>query len=401
MTGPNDEAYEAIVVGAGPAGSMTALTLARLGVSVLLLDRKTEIGVPDKCGEFMPHLNEMRKLSPKVNDLESLFNFPSHCVVNHTKFVKFVFPNKEIEIPFRGLVVERKIFDKHLANEAARAGAQVAAFTKVTGLLDKGEGVRVRTVDGIKDIRSKIVVAADGAYSMLARSAGLPVSQDPLDYGVGYHYEMVGVDHDPDYVDMYVGEDISPGAYAWIIPKGADVANVGTGVRAPFMKKGLTIRDYQNNFTKKHAVASKKLVRAQPTAIKAGCIPVGGPMERTSTHNMVAVGDAAGHTIPTVGGGIPPALICGRLAGQAIAQNLLNGAPLQAYDSAWREQLGTTLQNSLRIRRMSDVAFRNTKIIDFVTKKGWLTEEMVMKFVFCEMDAKMKLMESTLNLVKS
>lgn len=402
MTEKKDaKAYDVIVVGAGPAGSMTALTLAKLGVNVLLLDRKTEIGVPDKCGEFVPSLDEMKNLSPRVKNLENIFNIPSHCIVNRTKFIKFSFPNKEVEIPFQGIVLERKIFDKHLANEAARAGAEITAFAKVTGLLDKGEGVRVRTIDGVKDIYSKIVVAADGAYSLLARQGGLPVSQDPLDYGVGYHYEMVGVDHDPDYVDMYIGEDIAPGTYAWIIPKGADVANVGTGVRASYMKKGLTVRDYQNNFTKKHAIVSKKLLRAQATAVKAGCIPVGGPMERTNTDNMVAVGDAAGHTIPTVGGGIPPALICGRLAGQAIAQSLLNGSPLQAYDSAWREQLGTTLQNSLRIRRMSDVVFKNTRIIDFATKKGWLTEEMIMKFVLCQMDAKMKLMESTLNLMKS
>lgn len=388
-----------IVVGAGPAGSMTALTLARLGVKVLLLDRKTEIGVPDKCGEFIPHLDEMRKLAPRANDLEGLFNPPSHCIVNHTRYVRFVFPHKEIEISFKGVVVERKIYDKHLANEAARAGAQVAPFAKVTGLLEEGEGVRVRTIEGFMDIRSRAVVAADGAYSMLARRAGLPVSRDPLDYGVGYHYEMVGVDHDPDYVDMYVGEDISPGTYAWIIPKSGDVANVGTGVRTPFMKKGLNIRDYQNNFTKRHPVASMKVARAQVTAVKAGCIPVGGPMARTSTSSLVAVGDAAGHTIPTVGGGIPPALICGRLAGRAIARYLEEGEPLQAYESMWKGELGETLQNSLRIRRISDIAFGNPRIMDLVSERGWLNEEMITKFVFCQVDAKMRLMESTLSLM--
>ena len=400
MVEKDAKTYDVIVVGAGPAGSSTALTLAKLGVDVLLLDRKMELGVPDKCGEFVPSLEEMRSLSPKVEDLENIFKIPGHCVVNRTKYVKFSFPNKDIEIDFHGLVLERKIFDKHLANEAARAGADIAAFTNVTGLLDKGEGVRVRTVEGVKDVHSKIVVAADGAYSLMARQGGLPVSRDPLDYGVGYHYEMVGVDHDPDYVDMYMGEDIAPGTYAWIIPKGPDVANVGTGVRAPYMKKGLTVRDYQDHFTKKHPIVSQKLLRAQATAVKAGCIPVGGPMERTNTGNMVAVGDAAGHTIPTVGGGIPPALICGRIAGQAIADTVFNGAPLQTYDSEWREQLGTTLENSLRIRRMSDVVFKNARIMELVSRRGWLNEDVIRKFVFCEMDAKMRLMESTLNLIK-
>ena len=53
----------------------------------------------------------------------------------------------------------------------------------------------------------------------------------------------------------------------------------------------------------------------------------------------------------------------------------------------------------LRIRRMSDIVFKNERMIDMITKRGWLTEEMVMKFVLCEMDSKMKLMEKTLGLM--
>ena len=66
------------------------------------------------------------------------------------------------------------------------------------------------------------------------------------------------------------------------------------------------------------------------------------------------------------------------------------------FDSAWRGQLGRTLENSLRMRRMSDVVFKSERMIDLVTRRGWLTEEMVMKFVLCQMDAKMRLIEKTL-----
>ncbi len=161
----------------------------------------------------------------------------------------------------------------------------------------------------------------------------------------------------------------------------------------------MSIRDYQRNFVEEHPLSSAKLTKAVPTAIKAGCIPVGGPMARTSTEKVLAVGDAGGHTIPTVGGGVPPALVCGRIAGNSIADHVLEGKPLAGFDPAWREQMGKTLENSLRMRKMSDVVFKNERMIDIITKRGWLTEEMVMKFVLCEMDAKMRLMEKTLDLM--
>ncbi|UCH57505.1 MAG: NAD(P)/FAD-dependent oxidoreductase [Candidatus Bathyarchaeota archaeon] len=391
---------DVIVVGAGPAGAMTAKTAAEKGLEVLLLERELEIGVPDKCGEFLPSLEEMRRLTPDVRDLESLFDPPEEFVCNRTKYVRFIFPNEvEISVDFKGVVVERKLLDKHLANEAARAGADVATSTKALDILGNGEGVRARSLDSLREIPSRTVVAADGAYSLIARRAGLPVSRDSLDYGVGFQYEMVNVEHDSDYVDMYLGEDIAPGTYAWIIPKGDDVANVGTGMRIPYKKPGMNVRDYQHNFVENNPRSSAKLRRAKPTAIKAGCIPVGGPLENTSTDRVIAVGDAGGHTISTVGGGIPPGLICGRLAGQALASHILEGGPLREFDKAWRERMGRTLENALRIRKMGDILFRKKKRIDWVSKRGWLNEEMIEKFILCEMDTKMKLVEKTLGLI--
>ncbi len=67
--------YDVVVVGAGPAGSMTAKTAAERGLEVLLLERELEVGVPDKCGEFLPSLQEMRRLAPDVSDLEGLFDW--------------------------------------------------------------------------------------------------------------------------------------------------------------------------------------------------------------------------------------------------------------------------------------------------------------------------------------
>ena len=95
--------YDVIVVGAGPAGSSTAKSAAKAGLDVLLVDSKIEIGVPVKCGEFIPSLKEMKKLAPDATNLEELFDPPGQCIVNRTKFIRFVFgKSKEIIIPFEG-----------------------------------------------------------------------------------------------------------------------------------------------------------------------------------------------------------------------------------------------------------------------------------------------------------
>lgn len=389
--------YNVIIVGAGPAGSLTAKTAAEGGLRVLLVERKLDVGVPVQCGEFLPSLKEMRIIAPRARDLEYLFNPPERTIRNRTRYVRFIFPNsKAVELELDGLVLERKLFDKHLVNEAVRAGAELMVSTKALGLLPGGRGIRAKKGGSILEIPSRVVVGADGPFSLIAREAGLPVSRDPMDYGIGHQYEMVRVEHDPEVVEMYFGQDYAPGSYAWIIPKGGDVANVGTGVRVPYMKKGLSIRDYQEHFVKKHPIASKELQRAVPTAIRSGLVPVGGPINRTYAENLLVVGDAAGQTIPTVGGGVPPAMICGRIAGKAVFNHLSARDPLSKYEEAWKGELGVPLQNSLRLRRMGDLTLKSDRLLNFVVERGWANEENILKVVRCRMDASLKLLERTL-----
>jgi digeranylgeranylglycerophospholipid reductase len=137
-------------------------------------------------------------------------------------------------------------------------------------------------------------------------------------------------------------------------------------------------------------------VNAVPTAVKAGNIPVGGPIEKTTTEHVLVVGDAGGHTIPTVGGGIPPSMIIGKLAGYAAAAHVQVGAQLSDFDSQWRAQMGDVLYTSLRLRKMSDVVFRSKRMIDIITKLDWLTKDTISNFIYCKMDVKMRLIERVL-----
>ncbi|MBS7638074.1 NAD(P)/FAD-dependent oxidoreductase [Candidatus Bathyarchaeota archaeon] len=394
-----EEEYDVVVVGAGPAGSTSARIAAEGGLKVLLIARNIEIGVPDKCGEFLPTLEEMRRLAPDAADLEQLFDPPGWCILNRTRYVRFNFNGmREITVPFRGVVVDRKLYDNHLAREAAREGVEISLLTSAIDLLPTG-GVLARRVGERLEIRSRLVIGADGAYSLIARRAGLPVSRDPLDYSVGYQYEMVDIEVDRDYVEMYFDRRYAPGAYAWIIPKGEDVANVGTGIRPPYMEKGLNIRDYLQNFLS-HSPASMRLIRGEATAVKAGCIPVGGPMDRTALGKVLVVGDAAGHTLPTVGGGVPPALICGRIAGASAAEHLNEGGTLYSYEANWRKQIGRVLENSLRLRRMADLLLGSDEAMSLAARRGWIGEEMLMRLILCRMDYKMSIVEKALQIYK-
>jgi hypothetical protein len=89
-------------------------------------------------------------------------------------------------------------------------------------------------------------------------------------------------------------------------------------------------------------------------------------------------------------------MIVGRIAGEAAAAHMLEGRPLTDFDGAWRRQMGVVLDASLRLRKMSDVVFRSKKMIEVVTRLDWLTRDTVSKFVYCEMDAKMRLIEMAL-----
>jgi len=89
-------------------------------------------------------------------------------------------------------------------------------------------------------------------------------------------------------------------------------------------------------------------------------------------------------------------MIVGKIAGEAAAAKINSGTSLSAFDDAWKEQMGDVLYTSLRLRRMSDVVFRSKRMIDVVTKLDWLTKDTISKFIYCKMDAKMKMIERAL-----
>jgi len=337
---------DVLIVGAGPAGSTTARFCSPKGLDVLLIDRRREIGYPVQCGEFMPSTDEMYSMFPRSMDLEGLFQPGEPFIVRDIERVDMISPNgRTYNCDFRGLTLDRRRFDKHLAKVAVESGARLETGVS---LLSVKDGVATTTMG---EIRAKVIVGADGPNSRTARQVGL---KNP-----GRRYPAVTCQAEGDFepvIKMYFGS-VAPGGYAWVIPKDRG-ANVGLGVRPDTMKERPSI--YLARFLSKLGIKYRD--------VTMGFVPQSGPVRNIVRGNTILVGDAAGHVMPSNGGGIPLAMIAGRIAGRAIAAHIRQGTSLADYENECERVLGRPLANSLWTRRFGDLFFPSDRRMEFAMR---------------------------------
>ncbi|OPX57917.1 MAG: Digeranylgeranylglycerophospholipid reductase [Methanobacterium sp. PtaB.Bin024] len=383
-----------LVIGAGPAGSTAAKHAAIEGASVILMDKKSEIGSPKRCAEGV-----------SKEGLTKLGIEPStRWVTREASGVRMVSPNgtavnlteDKVKLPEAGYILERKVFDKHMAMDAGRAGAKIMVKTLATGMRREDEQVVVtaESMGQELEIKAKIVIAADGPESRVGRWAGLRTSLKPKDMESCAQFEMAGVQmEEPDCIEFHFGS-MSPGGYAWIFPKGDDIANVGLGVLTTITDK--TAYQHLLEFVKSNPATKN----AQPVELNIGGDPVGGLLKKKVTDNVLVTGDAAGMVNPLTGGGIISGMMGGRLAGQVAAEAVVNGdyskKSLKIYEDLCEEELGESFKKYLKAKdyllSLSDEeldkiaeAFRDS---DFETIN---TAEMVKKLVKISPKALLKL----------
>jgi digeranylgeranylglycerophospholipid reductase len=132
-----------------------------------------------------------------------------------------------------GYVLERKIFDRVLAQNAAREGAEVMVKMMATGLIRRNgyvSGVKARCTGDEYEIDAEIVIGADGVESKVGRWAGIDTSRKLHDIETCIQFLMTNIHVDQDYCEFFLGNEVAPGGYAWIFPKGDGTANVGLGI---------------------------------------------------------------------------------------------------------------------------------------------------------------------------
>lgn len=345
--------YDIIVVGVGPAGSMAARFAAEQGVSVLVLEKDRDVGYPVRCGEAVNKRGVEEFIASNDKWIAAKINKFSLNSPDGTEVV--------IEFQETGYILERRIFDYELAKTASDAGAEILTRAYVNGLLfDNGKvsGVKYEFNGEQREVKAKVVIAADGVESRVGRWAGLETHCDFRDMECCVQITASNIKVNSNTCYFYFGKDFAPNGYFWIFPKGENIANIGLGVSGLVGKKN-SASSFLNSFMEKNYPNASVLTKI------AGGVPCSPTLKQISAPGIILVGDAAHQVNPLSGGGITSGMIggsiAGRIAGEAIKMNKLEH--IFTYDKAWHDRIGKRheIYNSIKngIYNFTDEKFNN------------------------------------------
>jgi digeranylgeranylglycerophospholipid reductase len=345
-------------VGGGPGGAWSAKHAVETGISVLLLEKDREVGIPVRCAEAVgaEGLSEVLGTSPEPRWID-----------NSIDGIKLVAPDGSevtIETPGSGYILDRRIFDYDLVRQAAELGAEVMTKAYVYDVIKQDGvvmGVRVQHLGRRFDISAKLVIAADGVESRVGRWSGLRTNIKMRDMESCMQVTLSNINVDRKYIYLYFGEKVAPGGYLWVFPKTNTSANVGIGISGEFSRYK-SAQKYLSEFIEKKFPGSAVLYTV------VGGVPCAATLKKITADGLMLVGDAAHQVNPVSGGGITTAMLAGRIAGQVAGEAVIRGdvsdKRLGEYARQWHRQQGKNHERFHKIKqaiyKLNDEDFNKT-----------------------------------------
>ncbi len=323
------EAYDIAVIGAGPAGAMAAKTAAELGADVIVLERKTVPGVPERCGGMVSE-----------EQLATLFPIEQHWMRNRLTLIRFHIPNGNsyaINFPkITTLILDRTRFDQWLVSAAESAGATIQTDCLATGLCHDDNsniaGVNVLRDEDSFPVKARVVIGADGIEMRSGRWANLKTSIPHTDAFSSHRMLIRGIHESQNEAHFVLNNEFAPCGYLWLFPRGDSVFNAGIVMkqsRFPARTAKQNLKTYLTTIYGSYELLHESSggLYSHPPFVK----PVG--------NGILLAGDCAGHINPFHFGGIFPALMAGKLAGETAVQALHDPANYQKHLDGYTDQI--------------------------------------------------------------
>lgn len=341
--------YDALVVGAGPAGAAAAFWLAQRGHDVLIVDKK-RFPREKTCGDGLtPRAVFQLHQMGLADQLSGFQRYEGLRSMAHGITLELRWPEHP-DFPDFGYVVRRRDLDEMVADRAVKAGATLwpaseAVSPLVEGGLVTGATVLRRETGVTETVRARCVVVADGANSRFGRALG--TSRDrSYPMGMAIRGYFTSPFHDEPWIESHLdlrdreGNQL-PG-YGWIFPVGDGTVNVGAGLLDTFTGfKSINTTKLMDAFV---ATAPARWGISPATACGppvGGKLPTGGSVTPKAGPTWIVAGDAAGSINPFNGEGISYAYETGRMVADAVHQALAgDGLALQRYPDQLEEIYG-------------------------------------------------------------
>jgi len=318
--------YDVIIVGAGPAGSYIAYELASSGHDVAVFEEKSASGLNTCCTGII-----------STECFQSL-DTDTDVILTEVNSAKFFSPSggclRVQTENAQAYVVNRLLLDKALASKAQSHGAQYFFSSPVIDIIPGKNSIQAETVrSGAKEIFSaRAVILANGFRPKLPWKLGLGKIKSFL-AGAQAEIEAKNVDE----FEVYFGQGIAPGAFAWLVPTSKNKAYAGLLATS---RAKLHLQKFLNNPICQGRITSREV------KIEQKAIPI-GTLARSYGDRVLVIGDAAGQVKPTTGGGIYFGHLGARIAAEvlheALSSDNLTAGQLSRYQKQWKSKMGKEL----------------------------------------------------------
>lgn len=380
------------VVGAGPAGSAAAYMLGHMGYHVILID-KNEFPRVKICGEGLTHdvWRQFRRMPGTI--LNDFLNLPDKLALggirmshNCEQYFDFLLPDA-----MRMYSCERTVFDHFMLRQALQFG-QVQFVKGLCEEVEVDRGAIIRLKGG-REIRSKVVVGADGANSRVAKSLGL-FGGKTRSLHIGMRQYFTGIDNmTPNHLlEFLLPDNVMPG-YFWLFPLTGGRVNVGFGMENSVMrKKSIKLKTHFDHLLKHQKGIAERFANAASLAPAQGqVIPLAHRGIKRSAGHAFLIGDAAAMVNYSTGEGIAPAIRSGRFAAEHIDKCFKTGRFDADFAKAYDQRLHDVMKSENRKLYLTQVFLSNKwvlkKVFKNLAQKKNLMEEINEKLQKEELDS--------------